>query len=77
MVKNHLLTGTPVQILTRGSEQEFNLLTGESTRRRGDDEVNTLVDQVVHVRVIRVIRSLPKEGQVLSLLALLVQKYKY
>jgi hypothetical protein len=84
-VQNSLLNGTKALAYwytrantdTRKSEQEFNLLTGESTRRRGDVEKNSLMDQVVHVRVIRLIRPLPKEGQVLSLLALLLQKHKY
>ena len=50
---------------------EFNLLTGESMRRRpgarhtGEGEeamISTLVEQVVHCKVLRVMRPLPKEG---------------
>lgn len=44
-------------------QQEFNLLCGESMRKRGHEEISTLIDQIVHVKVNRVIRPMPKEGE--------------
>ena len=43
--------------------QEFNLLCGESIRKRHDEDVSTLKDQMVHVKVMRVIKPMPKEGE--------------